>query len=193
MNAARTAGEPRFLPRLCPGFLGGAGLLARDPGSGRAAACGEWPRVAPAAVPLLPAPGALQPLSPAQPQPQLQQLPPHLQQASAAEPRAPCARAAGPGGTASAGSLPDFHPSCFPASSFPRQPGLGRAWGGGDRAGGGAPGSGLRGKREGGRRRGRAHTPLSWHRPLLCGWALPPGAAARACRGLGEGAGSSGV
>ena len=29
------------------------------------------------------------------------------------------------------------------------------------------------GKSEGGRRRGRAHTPLPWHRPPLCGWALP--------------------
>ena len=36
-----------------------------------------------------------------------------------------------PGGTATAGSLLDFHPSRFPAPWFPRQPGLGGAWGGG--------------------------------------------------------------
>lgn len=49
------------------------------------------------------------------------------------------------------------------------------------------------GKSEGGRRQGRAHTPLPWHRPPLCGWALPPGAAARSCRGVGDGAGFLGV
>lgn len=49
------------------------------------------------------------------------------------------------------------------------------------------------GKSKGGRRRGRAHTPLPWHRPPLCGRALPPGAAARSCRGVGDGAGFFGV
>lgn len=48
-------------------------------------------------------------------------------------------------------------------------------------------------KSEGGRRRGRAHTPYPWHHPLLCGRAPPPGAAALSCRGVGDRAGFSGV
>lgn len=65
-----------------------------------------------------------------------------------------------PGGTATAGSLLDFHPSCFPALSFPRQPGFGRAWGGRRDWRGCARVGAAEGKSEGGRRRGRAHTPF---------------------------------
>ena len=88
--------------------------FALDPGAVRecwgetrsaAAAWGEWRRVARAAAPLLAAPRAARPLPLAQPQPQLQQLPQHLQRAFAAESRVPRSRAAGPGGTAIAGSL----------------------------------------------------------------------------------------
>lgn len=100
-------------------------------------ACGEWLRVVPAAAPVL-VPRATRPLPSAQPQPQLQQLLPHLQLAPATESRAPCARAAGPGGRAIAGSLLDLHPFCFLAPSFP---GL---------AGPGATETGLEGVRQGG-------------------------------------------
>lgn len=64
--------------------------FALDPGAVRecwgetrsaAAAWGEWRRVARAAAPLLAAPRAARPLPLAQPQPQLQQLPQHLQRA----------------------------------------------------------------------------------------------------------------
>lgn len=56
----------------------------------------------------------------------------------------PCARRRRAGGMVTAGSLLDLHPSRLPAPSFPRQPRLGRAWGGGDRLRGGAPEWGLR-------------------------------------------------
>lgn len=108
----------------------------------RAAACGEWLRVVPAAAPLLPDPRAARPLPPAQPQPQLQQLPPHLQRAPAAESRAPCARAAGPGGAATAGSL---LLTCIPPAS--RCP---LSLGSRGLAGPGAAETGLEGVRPGG-------------------------------------------
>lgn len=153
-----------------------------------AAACGEWLRLALVAEPLLSAPGAARPLPPAQPQPQLQQLPPHLQRAPAAESRAPCALAAGPGGTAIAGSLLDLHPACFPALSSLRQPGLGRAWGGRDRIGGGTPGWGLRrGKVRVGDSGKNAH-PLALEPASALRLGHPSEEAARSCRGVGDGA-----
>lgn len=77
MSAARTTGEPRFLPCLCPGFRGSTRVLGKHPGSVssvRRAAVGSSGGCSSA-----PGPGAARPLPPAQPQPQLQQLPRHLQ------------------------------------------------------------------------------------------------------------------
>lgn len=88
-------------------------------------------------------------------------------------------------------TLLDFHPSRFPAPSFPQQPGLGRAWGGGDRVGGGAPGWGLRrGKVRVGACGKSAH-PLVLAPASAVRLRCPSPAAAHSCRGVGAGVGFS--
>lgn len=137
----RTSGEPRFLPCFCPAPRGGPGVLARDPGSGvrrvaarrpsrRSSAPGSEGCAATATRPAAATAAAAAAAS-----------------AAGARCGVPCAlrprRRAGWRGNCGLTPL-DLHPSCFPVPSFARQPGLGWAWGGGDRVGGGAPGWGLR-------------------------------------------------
>jgi hypothetical protein len=132
------------------------------------------------------------PPPPAKPQPQLQQLPPHLQQAPAAESRAPWR----PRCRAGARRLRAHSLTCIPpASRRPRSlrlPGLGRAWGedagseGCDRVGTACGGS------EGGAG-GRERTPPCPGTGLRCAAGLCFPAAARACWGLGHRARSLGA
>lgn len=119
-SAARTAGEPAFLFAFAPDLGAGwgvAGVLGRDPGSGGRLVAARTP----CGCSSPPGPWATRSLPPAQPQPQLQQLPPHLQRTPAAESCAPCARAAGRvAGRLRAHSLTSIPPATgalFPSSA----------------------------------------------------------------------------
>lgn len=188
----RTAGEPRFLLCFCPGPRDGPGVLARDTGEGSGSAVRRVAARSSGGCSSPPGPEGCAATA---------ARPAAATAAAAAAAsaagvlcgvRAPLARATRLGGTATGGSLLDLHPSCFLAPSFLRLPWLGRAWGGGDRLEGVHPGGAAEGKSKDGRRQGRAHTLLPWHRPPLCGWALASRAAARS-RGVGDRTGFLGI